>query len=96
MDFGLKTLTVIRNTCEMVKKTKGITVDVDQLPLDDKKTYDLQIAVEPWACSSWNLAACVICAASSRLRAWNTSRARGALSARPDGSHSGIHQAPAR
>jgi DNA polymerase-3 subunit alpha len=42
MDFlGLKTLTVIRNTCEMVKKTKGITVDVDRLPLDDAKTYDL-------------------------------------------------------
>jgi len=42
MDFlGLKTLTVIRNTCEMVKRTKGITLDVDQLPLDDKKTYDL-------------------------------------------------------
>ena len=42
MDFlGLKTLTVIRNTCEMVKKTKGVTVDVDQLPLDDAKTYDL-------------------------------------------------------
>ncbi|HEX4343418.1 MAG TPA: DNA polymerase III subunit alpha, partial [Verrucomicrobiae bacterium] len=42
MDFlGLKTLTVIRNTCEMVKRTQGINVDVDQLPLDDKKTYDL-------------------------------------------------------
>ncbi|HMP82694.1 MAG TPA: DNA polymerase III subunit alpha [Verrucomicrobiota bacterium] len=42
MDFlGLKTLTVIRNTCEMVKRAKGITVDVDQLPLDDAKTYDL-------------------------------------------------------
>jgi DNA polymerase III subunit alpha len=42
MDFlGLKTLTVIRNTCEMVQKTKAITVDVDQLPLDDAKTYDL-------------------------------------------------------
>ncbi|TAL03697.1 MAG: DNA polymerase III subunit alpha, partial [Verrucomicrobia bacterium] len=42
MDFlGLKTLTVIRNTCEMVKRTKGITVDVDRLPLDDAKTYDL-------------------------------------------------------
>ncbi len=42
MDFlGLKTLTVIRNTCEMVKRTHGISVDVDQLPLDDKKTYDL-------------------------------------------------------
>ena len=42
MDFlGLKTLTVIRNTCEMVKRTQGIDVDVDQLPLDDRKTYDL-------------------------------------------------------
>ena len=42
MDFlGLKTLTVIRNTCEMVKRTKGVTVDVDQLPLDDAKAYDL-------------------------------------------------------
>ena len=42
MDFlGLKTLTVIRNTCEMVRRTQGIKIDVDQLPLDDKKTYDL-------------------------------------------------------
>jgi DNA polymerase III subunit alpha len=42
MDFlGLKTLTVIRNTCEMVKRTQGITIDIDRLPLDDKKTYDL-------------------------------------------------------
>ena len=42
MDFlGLKTLTVIRNTCEMVKNTQGITIDIDHLPLDDKKTYDL-------------------------------------------------------
>jgi len=42
MDFlGLKTLTVIRNTCEMVKRTQGVTIDIDQLPLDDKKTYDL-------------------------------------------------------
>src|SRR5450432_1325769 len=42
MDFlGLKTLTVIRNTCEMVKQTHGIEVPIDQLPLDDAKTYDL-------------------------------------------------------
>ncbi len=42
MDFlGLKTLTVIRNTCEMVKQTQGITVPIDRLPLDDAKTYDL-------------------------------------------------------
>ena len=42
MDFlGLKTLTVIRNACEMVKRTQGIDVPIDTLPLDDKKTYDL-------------------------------------------------------
>jgi DNA polymerase-3 subunit alpha len=42
MDFlGLKTLTVIRNTCEMVKRTHGVQINIDQLPLDDKKTYDL-------------------------------------------------------
>ena len=42
MDFlGLKTLTVIRNTCEMVKRGQGVTIDIDHLPLDDKKTYDL-------------------------------------------------------
>src|SRR5579871_1321729 len=42
MDFlGLKTLTVIRNTCEMVKQTRGIEVPIDNLPLDDAHTYDL-------------------------------------------------------
>ena len=42
MDFlGLKTLTVIRNTCELVKLTKGIDIPIDNLPLDDAKTYDL-------------------------------------------------------
>ncbi len=42
MDFlGLKTLTVIRNACDLIKQTKGIDLDVDKLPLDDAKTYDL-------------------------------------------------------
>ncbi len=42
MDFlGLKTLTVIRNTCEMVKAARGIEVPIDHLPLDDGKTYEL-------------------------------------------------------
>ena len=42
MDFlGLKTLTVIRNTCELVMETKGIEIDIDELPLDDPTTYDL-------------------------------------------------------
>jgi DNA polymerase-3 subunit alpha len=42
MDFlGLKTLTVIRNTCEMVKQIHGVDVPIDNLPLDDAKAYDL-------------------------------------------------------
>ena len=42
MDFlGLKTLTVIRNTAEMVRKSTGLQLDLDNLPLDDTKTYDL-------------------------------------------------------
>ena len=42
MDFlGLKTLTVIRNTCEMVRRTQGLEVPIDHLPLDDARTYDL-------------------------------------------------------
>ncbi len=42
MDFlGLKTLTVIRNTCEMVRQTRGIEVPIEHLPLNDARTYDL-------------------------------------------------------
>jgi DNA polymerase-3 subunit alpha len=42
MDFlGLKTLTVLRNTVEMVKRTQGADVVLEDLPLDDAKTYDI-------------------------------------------------------
>lgn len=42
MDFlGLKTLTVIRNACEMVRRARGIEVPIDSLPLDDARTYEL-------------------------------------------------------
>jgi DNA polymerase-3 subunit alpha len=42
MDFlGLKTLTVIRNTCELVRRIHGVDVPIDNLPLDDSRTYDL-------------------------------------------------------
>jgi len=42
MDFlGLKTLTVISKTTETVQKFLGVEVNIDNIPLDDKKTYDL-------------------------------------------------------
>jgi DNA polymerase III subunit alpha len=40
-DFlGLKTLTVIVRAVELIAR-KGVAVDIDHLPLDDKKTYDM-------------------------------------------------------
>ena len=42
MDFlGLKTLTLIKDTVEIIKARHGIELDPDALPLDDLKTYEL-------------------------------------------------------
>src|SRR5687768_2661240 len=42
MDFlGLSTLTLIRDALDEIKRTKGIDLDIDAVPLDDAKTYEL-------------------------------------------------------
>ncbi len=42
MDFlGLKTLTVMRDAIKLIRKNHKIEIDVDAIPLDDKKTYEL-------------------------------------------------------
>ncbi len=42
MDFlGLKTLSILKDAVQLVKQSKGIDVDLWNLPLDDKKTYEL-------------------------------------------------------
>ncbi len=42
MDFlGLSTLTLIRDALDEIKRTEGITLDIDAIPLDDAKTYQL-------------------------------------------------------
>lgn len=42
MDFlGLDTLSIIRDTIELVKETRGETIDIDNIPVDDSKTYEL-------------------------------------------------------
>lgn len=41
-DFlGLKTLTVIKRAVDWIKKTKGISLDIEKVPLDDKQTYEM-------------------------------------------------------
>src|SRR5258705_1548574 len=42
MDFlGLKTLTIIKDALELIKQNHGIEIDIDKIPLDDKKTFGL-------------------------------------------------------
>ena len=42
MDFlGLRTLSIIKDAVENVKLSKGIDIDIDTIPIDDKLTYEL-------------------------------------------------------
>ncbi len=42
MDFlGLKTLSILKDAIDNIKKSKGITIDLDKLSLNDRKTYEL-------------------------------------------------------
>ena len=42
MDFlGLKTLSIIKTAVENIEKRHGIKIDIDEIPLDDQKTYEL-------------------------------------------------------
>jgi len=42
MDFlGLKELKIIAHSMELIEKRRGINIDLESLPLDDKKTYEL-------------------------------------------------------
>ena len=42
MDFlGLRTLSIIDETLKLIKSSRGITVDIDNMTLDDERTYQL-------------------------------------------------------
>ena len=42
MDFlGLKTLSELKEACANIKMTRGIDIDLDHIPIDDPKTYEL-------------------------------------------------------
>ncbi|WP_028911454.1 DNA polymerase III subunit alpha [Prevotella sp. MA2016] len=42
MDFlGLKTLSELKEACANIKRTRNIDVDLDTIPIDDPKTYEL-------------------------------------------------------
>ena len=42
MDFlGLKTLTIIVDALNLIERNHGVKIDIDDIPLDDEKTYQL-------------------------------------------------------
>ncbi len=42
MDFlGLTTLTIIEDALKLIERHRGVTLKIEDLPLDDKKTYEL-------------------------------------------------------
>ena len=42
MDFlGLKTLSEMKEACAVIKQHRGIDIDLDTIPIDDPKTYEL-------------------------------------------------------
>jgi DNA polymerase-3 subunit alpha len=42
MDFlGLKTLSIIKNAIKLIKLSHNIDIDIDNIPIDDEKTYEL-------------------------------------------------------
>ncbi len=42
MDFlGLKTLSIIKDAVANIKESRGIEIDIDHIPMDDKVTFDL-------------------------------------------------------
>ena len=42
MDFlGLKTLSILKNALEMIRQNHGVNIEIDEVPLDDSKTFEL-------------------------------------------------------
>lgn len=39
--LGLKNLTLVKKAVDLIKQERGITIDVDHIPLDDPKTFEL-------------------------------------------------------
>ncbi|MDP4248498.1 MAG: DNA polymerase III subunit alpha [Bacteroidota bacterium] len=42
MDFlGLRTLNILKTSLELIAQNHGVVIDIDKIPLDDKKTFEL-------------------------------------------------------
>ncbi len=72
MDFlGLKTLTVIQDTLDLIVQTTGQKVDISAIPLDDAKSFDLLNKANTIGIFQLESVGCATCAGAS---AWIPSR----------------------
>jgi hypothetical protein len=61
-DFlGLKTLTVIDKALKHIKKDIGTELDIDAIPMDDTKTFDLLCRGDAQGSSNWRAPGCANC-----------------------------------
>lgn len=50
MDFlGLRTLTILNKTIDLIRANRGIEIDLSSIPMDDKPTFDLLCAADTMA-----------------------------------------------
>ena len=65
MDFlGLRNLTIIGDCIENIKANRGVDLDLESLPLDDPKAYELLGRGDTLGCSSSTAGRCGICSAA--------------------------------
>lgn len=46
--LGVESITQIHKAIDLIKKTKGIELKIEELPLDDRKTYELLSSGDTW------------------------------------------------
>ncbi|BCI88818.1 hypothetical protein NIIDMKKI_40240 [Mycobacterium kansasii] len=65
MDFlGLRNLTIIGDAIDNIKANKGIDLDLESVPLDDKPTYELLGRGDTLGCSNSTVGRCATCCAA--------------------------------
>jgi DNA polymerase-3 subunit alpha len=96
-DFlGIRNLTILANAVELVKKTRGIKLDIETIPLDDKKTYEMLTRGDTEATFQLNGAG--MTRFLKELQAHNHPRHQrdgGALPPGPDAIYPAVHRAQA-
>jgi DNA polymerase-3 subunit alpha len=97
-DFlGLKTLTVLQKAVALIKRGRGLDIDLPALPLDDRKSYELLARAD--TVGVFQLEGSGMRDSLKRLkpdRFEDIIAMVGAVPPRPDGQHPDLHQPQAR